>query len=90
MGLSVKNKGDDRGNFVTAKSSKYPPHVEDDMGFKMTESVGNGSKCTFIVKPFDYNFKGKTVVSLGISKARVNDLVRYESAATSFEDIPEL
>jgi hypothetical protein len=60
------------------------------MGFKMTESVGNGSKCTFIVKPFDYNFKGKTGVSLGISKARVNDLVRYESAATSFEDIPEL
>jgi len=90
MGVSVKNKGDDRGYFVTAKSSKFAPHVEDDMGFKMTEAVGNGSKCTFIVKPFDYNFKGKTGVSLGLSKARVNDLVRYETAGASFEDIPAL
>lgn len=90
MGISVKNKGDDRGYFVTAKSSKYAPHVEDVDGFKMTDAVGNGSKCTFIVKPYDYNFKGKTGVSLGLSKARVNDLVRYEAATTSFEDIPEL
>ena len=90
MGINVKNKGDDRGYFVTAKSSKYAPHVEDVDGFKMTDAVGNGSKCTFIVKPYDYNFKGKTGVSLGLSKARVNDLVRYEAATTSFEDIPEL
>jgi len=90
MGVSVKNKGDSRGYFVTAKSSKWAPHVEDTEGFKMTEPVGNGSKCTFIVKPFDYNFKGKTGVSLGLSKARVNDLVRFESATTDYADIPEL
>jgi hypothetical protein len=90
MGVSVKNKGDDRGYFVTAKSSKYAPHVEDTDGFKMTEAVGNGSKCTFIVKPYDYNFKGKTGVSLGLSKARVNDLVRYEATVTDYEDIPAL
>ena len=90
MGVSVKNKGDDRGYFVTAKSTNKQPHVEDVEGFTVTKPVGNGSKCTFIVKPYDYNFKGKTGVSLGLSKARVNDLVRYEATVTDYEDIPAL
>tara|TARA_R110002095_G_scaffold204420_1_gene187141 strand:+ start:68 stop:475 length:408 start_codon:yes stop_codon:yes gene_type:complete len=90
MGVSVKNKGDDRGYFVTAKSTNHQPHVEDTDGFKMIKPVGNGSKCTFIVKPYDYNFKGKTGVSLGLQKARVDDLVAYEVALTEFDEIPEL
>ncbi len=90
MGVNVKNKGDDRGYFVTAKASKYPPRVDDVDGFTMKDPVGNGSKCTFIVRPYDYNFRGKSGVALGISKARVNELVRFESADTDYDDIPSL
>jgi hypothetical protein len=90
MGINVKNKGDDRGYFVTAKAVKYAPRVDDADGFKMTDPVGNGSKCTFIVRPYDYNFRGKSGVALGISKARVNELVRFESADTDYDDIPSL
>ena len=90
MGINVKNKGDDRGYFVTAKSVKYAPRVDDVDGFKMSDPVGNGSKCTFVVRPYDYNFKGKAGVALGISKARVNELVKFESADTDYDDIPSL
>jgi|TARA_R110000796_G_scaffold193274_1_gene309812 hypothetical protein len=90
MGVSVKNKGDDRGYFVTAKSTNKQPHVEDVEGFTVTKPVGNGSKCTFIVKPYDYNFKGKIGVSLGLSKVRVDDHVAFENLDGNFEDTPEL
>ena len=90
MGINVKNKGDDRGYFVTAKSSKYPPKVEDVDGFKQTDPVGNGSKCTFIIKPYDYNFKGKTGVGVGLSKVRVDDLVVFVKDEASFDEVPEL
>ncbi len=90
MGVNVKNKGDDRGYFVTAKSSKFAPRVEDGDGFAMTDPVGNGSACTFVVKPYDYNFRGKSGIGLGLSKARVDDLVVYEKETTSIDDIPSL
>lgn len=89
MGISVKNKGDDRGYFVTAKSVKFAPRVEDVDGFQMKDPVGNGSTCTFIVKPYDYNFRGKTGVGLGITKARVEDLVVYD-AGDNFDEVASL
>jgi len=90
LGISVKNKGDDRGYFVTAKSSKFAPRVEDADGFQMTDPVGNGSKVTFIIKPYDYNFKGKTGVGVGLSKARVDELVVFSKDDAGFDDIPSI
>jgi hypothetical protein len=90
LGINVKNKGDDRGYFVTAKSTNRAPRVEDSEGFSMTEPVGNGSKVTFIIKPYDYNFKGKVGVGVGLSKARIDDLVSFSKDDTSFDDVPEL
>jgi|TARA_B110000908_G_C10062064_1_gene361098 hypothetical protein len=90
LGINVKNKGDDRGYFVTAKSTNRAPRVEDTEGFALTEPVGNGSKVTFIIKPYDYNFKGKTGVGVGLSKARVDDLVVFNKEDAGFDDVPEL
>jgi len=90
LGINVKNKGDDRGYFITAKSVKFAPRVEDIDGFQQTDPVGNGSKVTFIVKPYDYNFKGKTGVGVGLQKARVDELVAYEKDGGTFDDIPSL
>jgi hypothetical protein len=71
-GLTVKNKGDEKEDFVTIKrkvrnakgSLNRQPNVVDANKRLVTETmIGNGSKVNVLYEPFEWNFGGKTGVS---------------------------
>jgi hypothetical protein len=79
-GISVKSKDDDRGFFVTCKSSNYEIQPYDKNGDVIGADilVGNGSRADVMVKPYSWtNPQGKKGMSLGIAKLVVTDLNQY-------------
>lgn len=80
MGLEVKRK-DDKGNFITCKSTR-PIYAYDDGGAPIDGGVvGNGSKAACIVSTYDYNFKGKRGKGASLAKLVVTDLKEYVAAS---------
>lgn len=75
------------GAYVTLKSNR-PVQVYDAAKKPVDVNVGNGSEVTASVNPFEWNFKGKKGVSLGLRALKVTKLVEFGGAATSelFED----
>ena len=82
-GITVSNKQDERGNFVTAKS-KNPIRAYNTPGDELAVMVGNGSKAKVGVSYYDWEFKGKKGRSVSIIKLIITDLEEYE--AVEFTD----
>lgn len=82
MGVNVLSKSEqpEKGQYITAKSVNYPIKTEDVNGAPITAKVGNGSKGIALLKPYEYSYKGKKGVGIGINKLIVTDLVVYEGA----------
>jgi len=85
-GLTVKNKDDDRGNFVTIKrkvmkkdGSKRPaPSVLDSQNNSWDgKLVGNGSKVNVKFLPYEWQYAGKAGTSADLLAVQVTDLVEY-------------
>lgn len=91
MGVSVRSKADqpEKGHFITAKSVNYPITTVDVEGNPVVGKVGNGSKGIALLKPYEYTFKGKKGVAVGINKLVVTDLKLYETeeAVTADDDV---
>ena len=85
VGIQVKRK-DEKGFYVVAKSKKFPIRTEMADGSGIDGKVGNGSKGVARIKPYAYQFKGKSGVSPGINKLVITDLVRYEADETALDD----
>tara|TARA_R110000744_G_scaffold8984_1_gene29244 strand:- start:4197 stop:4610 length:414 start_codon:yes stop_codon:yes gene_type:complete len=87
-GVSIKND-EDRGDYVTAKGVR-PPRIMD--ASKRTWSganIGNGSIIKISAKPYDWNFKGKSGVGLGLNQMMVVKLVEFaEDEELEAEDVP--
>jgi hypothetical protein len=91
-GITIKNKGDDRGNFVTLTKSAMTkdgtelkgPLVIDAQKNALPEGtlIGNGSKVVVKSSPYEWSFKGKKGKSLGLTAIQVVDLVEYKSSIT--------
>jgi len=81
LGISVNNKGDDRGNFITVKSN-YPIDPEfansDPVDSGM---VGNGTKANVAIGYYDWEFRGKKGRSPSIKKMRITELHVYGEEA---------
>ena len=91
IGIEVKNddKKSDQGFYVTAKSKMYPILAVDPDGRKIEEKVANGSKGVAFIKPYEYSFKGKKAMGVGVSKIVIQDLIVYEKEGISEEDLDE-
>ena len=78
MGLAIHNKGDDRGNFITAKSNyAIEPQFKGDA---VDPSVlGNGTKATVALAAYDWEFRGKKGRSANIKKLLITEPVVYSS-----------
>lgn len=91
MGVDVRSKPEqpEKGLFITAKSVNYPIKTEDMNGNPITVKVGNGSKGVALLKPYEYSYKGKKGVGVGINKLVVTDLKVYdgEPATTANDDV---
>lgn len=76
LGISVRNKGDDRGDYITVKST-YP--IEPEFAGDPIDSglIGNGSKASAAITPYDWQFKGKSGRSPSLKKLRITEVVVY-------------
>lgn len=98
-GLTVKNKGDEKDDFVTIKRKvrnakgnlNRQPNVVDANKTLITETmVGNGSKVNVLYEPFEWNFGGKTGVSADLRAVQVTELVPYTTEEDdAFDVIPD-
>lgn len=94
-GVNVRNKDDERGNFVTSKSGfEIIPYTED--GTEITANVGNGSQAKVMLHIVEGSGQFGPWVTASIRKLVVTDLVEYESGdgaadgstdSVSFDDI---
>ena len=98
-GLIIKNKGDDRGDFVNIKRNvkrkdgnlNTPPEVLDAQKRTMMSTlVGNGSKVNVLYSTYEWKFKGRAGVSADLKKVQVVDLVPYQGDADdAFDVVPD-
>ena len=98
-GLTVKNKGDEKEDFVTIKRKvrnakgnlNRQPNVVDANKTLITETmIGNGSKVNVLYEPFEWNFGGKTGVSSDLRAVQVTELVPYTTEEDdAFDVIPD-
>ena len=85
-GISVKNKGDDRGFFVTCKS-KFPIEAADKSGESLQGvKIGNGSGITAVISSYEWTSpQGRKGVSPNLKKLVVTDLKVYEKGGDAGE-----
>lgn len=84
-GLAIKNKGDERGDFVQIKqkvnrrdgSENPAPVVLDAQKNPMTKLIGNGSIVNVLYTPYEWEMNGKRGVSPLLKKVQVVNLVSY-------------
>ena len=98
-GLTVKNKGDEKEDFVTIKRKvrnnkgnlNRQPNVVDATKRLITETmIGNGSKVNVLYEPFEWNFGGKTGVSADLRAVQVTELVPYTTEEDdAFDVVPD-
>jgi hypothetical protein len=96
-GLKVKNKGDERGDFVTIKRKvegkngvNQPPVVMDAHKRPLPEGVlvGNGSDVNVQYKPYEWTWKGNAGIGADLRKIQVVNLVPYEEEDDELDVIP--
>jgi hypothetical protein len=87
-GIKVGYK-EDRGNYITCKSSRpiyaKGPDGESLRGIK----VGNGSLGVAVLTPYEWTFKGKPGVSASLEKLVITDLEIYEADDGEAPDLDE-
>ena len=98
-GLTVKNKGDEKEDFVTIKRKvrnakgnlNRQPNVVDANKRLITETmIGNGSRVNVLYEPFEWNFGGKTGVSADLRAVQVTELVPYTTEEDdAFDVVPD-
>lgn len=92
MGLSVNNKGDDRQNFITCKSTKKIVPRNPDQSELLVKGrdpinaeddpergvvVGNGSTAKCLISPYDWTYNGKKGRSASLRRCIIEDVVEY-------------
>ena len=95
-GLTVKNKGDDRGDFVTVKrrvrrkdgSLNRAPDLVDGQKRTMTQTlIGNGSEINVHYTTYEWEFKGRAGVSADLRAVQVVNLIPYNTEADEAFDV---
>ena len=94
-GLTVKNKGDDRGDFVTIKRkvrrkdgqmNRTPDLVDSNKRQMVGTMIGNGSEVNVLYSTYDWEFKGRKGTSADLKSVQVTDLIPYNAEeGESFE-----
>lgn len=78
MGIAVRNKGDDRGNYITVKSQNPIKPAFSNTDEVDSSLIGNGSKANAAIKPYHWDFKGKQGTSASLSKLLITEVAVYD------------
>lgn len=98
MGLAIKNKGDDRGDFVTIKrkvnrrdgtQNQAPALVDANKNPMSGTLIGNGSDINVLFKTYEWEYAGKTGVGAELQKVQVANLVPYSDGSDDFDVVPD-
>lgn len=89
MGIKVRNKGDEKGDFLTVKSNN-PIHVHFKDGDATPDMVGNGSKAQVSLSYYDWNFNGKKGRSPSLKRLLVTELNVFEGGGGDKFDFDEI
>ena len=85
-GLDIKNKGDERGDFVTVKrkllrkdggTNDAPKVVDADNSPMHNTLIGNGSLVNVKYRPYAWSYSNRNGVSADLMAVQVVDLVEY-------------
>jgi len=86
IGLSIKNKGDERGDFVSISRKVYrkdggensSPGLVDSQKRPMENTlIGNGSDVNVLFKTYEWEYAGKAGVGSDLQKVQVVNLIPY-------------
>ena len=97
-GLSISNKGDDRGDFVTIKrkverkdgTQRQGPIVKDSQNNNWDgKLIANGSVVNVKAVPFEWTYAGKSGISADLAAVQVVDFIEYTSGADNDFDVVE-
>ena len=78
QGVAIKNQDDDRGNYVTCKSTRpLFAMFEDGQIIDPNVKIGNGSKAVVALSFYEWTYKGKSGVSPSAQRIVVTDLIEY-------------
>ena len=97
-GLSISNKGDDRGDFVTIKrkverkdgTQRHGPVVKDSQNNNWDgKLIANGSVVNVKAVPFEWTYAGKSGISADLAAVQVVDFIEYTSGADNDFDVVE-
>ena len=96
-GLTIKNKGDERGDFVHIRqrvarrdgTQNDAPIVVDAQKNPTDKLVGNGSIVNVLYSPYSWEMNGKAGVTPILKKVHVVDLVSYGEAFDAVEGYTE-
>jgi hypothetical protein len=89
-GLTIKNKGDDRGDFVTIKRkvrrkdgqmNRAPELVDAQKRVMPSTLIGNGSDVNVLYSTYDWEFKGRKGTSADLKSVQIANLVPYKDAS---------
>jgi len=78
MSIQVRNKGDDRGNYVTVKSNHPITPAFSGMDAVDSALIGNGTLANAALKPYHWDFKGKKGVSPSLAKLLITEVAVYD------------
>lgn len=84
QGIRVAQK-EGKGRYITCKSTREII-ATDANGKTVSDVVGNGSKAEVLVRPYEWDFKGKKGVSPSLSSLKITDLVVYNAGIKAIED----
>ena len=97
--LTIKNKGDDRGDYVTVRrnvrrkdgSFNKAPQVMDSQKRVMKETlIGNASEISVLYTTYDWEFKGRSGTNADLRAIQVKNLVPYQNdTEDAFDVVPD-
>ena len=94
--LTIKNKGDDRGDYVTVRrnvrrkdgSFNKAPQVMDSQKRVMKETlIGNASEISVLYTTYDWEFKGRSGTNADLRAIQVKNLVPYQNDTEDAFDV---
>jgi|21_taG_2_1085346.scaffolds.fasta_scaffold15714_3 hypothetical protein len=93
-GITVKDGKDKKrpqpeiGKYVVASATRPVPVVDGKRNAMHDVSgVGNGTIANVIVKPYEWNFKGKSGIGCGLQAVQIDKLKEYSGATDMFGDV---
>jgi hypothetical protein len=85
LGVPIKND-EERGTYVTAKAVRPPKVMDASKRLWDDTLIGNGSTIKIAANPYDWTYKGKAGVGLGLNQLMVVNLVEYEMEELDAEE----